>query len=213
MAITVMLADDHTIVREGIRSVIDRKAPFEIEIIGEASNGNELLTMAEQRAADVYIIDIGMPGYDGMVTAEKLKKIQQCAKIILFTVYRDKTMVQRAFRIGVHGYLLKDSSSEELIEAIRRVYHGGTYISALISHYLEPGTYRIAPEIPLTERQREIFTLICDGLTERDIAFRLNISVNTVHVHKTNIMKNLDMHSKTELIRYGMRERLIPPVV
>lgn len=215
-----MVVDDYAIVREGIKSVIKNSAPFQIEITGEASNGEELLeTSVKNNHTDIYILDIGMPGLDGIETASRLLKENGSSKIILFTRYRDKAMVQRAFETGIKGYLLKESSSAEIINAIFTVYHGGVYISPQLKQYFQYALYNNGNHgsngdgCSLTDRQREVFKLICDGLTERQIADHLNISVNTVHVHKTNIMKKLDIHTKTGLIRYGMRERLIPPVL
>ncbi len=216
MYIRVILADDHAVVRDGIRSIIERLGQG-IEIVGEASNGAEVLELAEKRPADVYILDISMPLMNGIETAERLLKMDPRSRIVILSMYNDKILVERAFKNGAKGYILKESAAEEIIRAIREVYAGRFYLSSIISgHVVQAFLSRdlsddgIEADSVLTSRQREILKLICEGKTEKEIARQLNISPHTVHVHKNNIMKILDIHTKAGLIRYGMRMKIIP---
>lgn len=193
--------------------MIERLRPFEMAVVGEGSRGEDALLFAEETPAAVYILDISLPGIDGIETSGRLMQEYPNAKTVLFTMYQDKMTVQRAFFSGINGYVLKQSPPEELIEAIETVYRGDSFMSDKIFHYAIPENSGSSQYSPLTDRERVVFKLVCDGLTERMVADELRISVNTVHVHKSNIMKKLDIHSKTGLIKYGIRERLIPPVV
>jgi two-component system NarL family response regulator len=196
----------------GIRAMIERFAGVEIVVLNEFSTGIEVLAGNGDKPADVYILDIYLPGIDGIETAARLMDHNRNAKTILFTRTEDKTTIQRAFIAGVDGYVLKQAPPQELIGAIEKVYKGYRYISPAIASYVDPDNDESEQVEQLTDRERIVFKLVCDGLTERKIAEQLGISINTVHVHKSNLMKKLDIHSKAGLIMYGLRERLIPPV-
>jgi DNA-binding NarL/FixJ family response regulator len=216
MAIRVVLADDHTVVRNGIRSIIERIGKG-IEVIAEAENGFELLEVAMKIPADVYMVDISMPGLSGIEASARLIKMQPRSKIVLLTMYSESYLVDRAFREGIHGYVLKDSSPQEIIRAIKDVFGGRYYLSPELSGYIvkkmvEDGSaHGVHYRDPLTLREREVLQLICEGDTEKEIAQKLKIATNTAHVHKKNIMHKLDIHTSAGLIRYAIKKGFILP--
>ena len=212
MGIKVILADDHPLVREGLRSVIEKKGG-NIEIIGEASNGNNVLAMAEKNPADVYILDITMPILNGIATSERLIKMDPKSKIIILSIHDSRILVEKAIKSGVRGYITKESAIEEIIYAIHEVYHERFFLSSSISKFIVNGFIRkmnknkkYEKEFNLTPRETEILQLIAEGFNIKKIAERLYLSFNTVQVHKKNIMKKLDLHRQADLIRYAIKE-------
>ena len=156
-----------------------------------------------------------MPVLNGIETTVRLLKNDPSVKVIILSMYKDKVLVEKAISSGARGYVLKESATEEIVKAIDEVYSGRYYFSPEVSGYLVEGFLHgrsdeaHAQEPSLTDRQREILKLICDGYTEKEIGEELNISYHTVHVHKNNIMKALDIHSKAELIKYAVKNRII----
>ncbi len=212
---TVMLAEDHAVIRQGLKAIIEDLDP-DLEVIGEAGNGRELLDMAADKPADIYLLDISMPVLNGIEAMIRLLKSDPTAKVIILSMYKDKILVEKAIKNGARGYVLKESAGEELVKAIEEVYGGQYYFSPAISGHLVHGFLYgrkeggdDSLESTLTDRQREILKLICDGYTEKDIGKELNISYHTVHVHKNNIMKALDIHSKAELIKYAIKNKIV----
>lgn len=211
----IVMADDHSVVRDGLKAIIQEMDP-NIDIIGEASNGRELLDLAGKKRADVYLVDISMPALNGIEATKRLMKMDATSKVIILSMYKDKVLVEKAIKAGARGYVLKEGATEEITRAIEEVHEGRYYFSPDISAHLVHGflygsvnTPEDRLEASLTDRQREILKLICDGYTEKDIGEQLNISYHTVHVHKNNIMKALDIHSKAELIKYAIKQRII----
>jgi DNA-binding NarL/FixJ family response regulator len=209
--IRVLLADDHTIVREGIRAIIQRLGSA-MDVVGEAANGQDVLKQARQYPVDVFVLDLEMPRLDGIETTERLRQQLGPVKVVFLSMYDEKIMVERAIRAGVKGYILKESASEEIVRAIEEVYRGGYYFSPKIAGYmaqdfLQARTSKEPPPLTtaLSRRQMEILKRISQGLTEKEIAFQLNISPNTVHVHINNIMKKVDIHNKAGLIKYAIK--------
>jgi DNA-binding NarL/FixJ family response regulator len=212
MSIEVIIADDHVVVRDGIKAVAERKGT-DIKIIGEASNGIEVLEMAENNPADVYILDISMPILNGIETAARLRKMDTTCKIIILSMHDDRNLVDKALEYGVHGYITKETATEEIIHAIQEVYMGGFFLSPKISKFVVRGflgeTNRIDQNnnvIKLTRREREILQLIAEGFTSKEIAINLHVSLDTVHAHRNNIMQKLDIHKQAGLIRYALKE-------
>jgi len=213
MEIRLILADDHDIVRAGIKSILESTEDA-IQVVGEAANGLEVMELAENRSADVYMLDVYMPGMDGLQTIENLIKMDPSSKIIILSMYADRILVERAFKAGARGYILKENAAEDVLRAVREVFGGGFFLSSKISRYfvesfLSEETETDREKDLLTGRQREILKLICDGSTEKEIARLLDISVYTVHTHKNNIMRTLDLHTKADLIRYAMKWGII----
>lgn len=212
MSIKVIIADDHTIVREGLKSLIDSMSK-DIEIIGEASNGKEVLKMAENNPADIYILDISMPILNGIETTDRLIKMNSKNKIIILSRHDNKELVKKALEFGAKGYILKSNSGDELVNAINEVYKGSTFLSPKISDFIVEGFlgkkyhYKKKKEaVELTRREREILQLIAEGFSNKEISRKLNISSATVHVHRSNIMQKLNIHKQAGLIRYAIKE-------
>lgn len=208
MKYRILIADDHRIVREGLMSLIEKEA--DLEIVGMAANGRQALKMTHQLKPDVVIMDIAMPGLNGIdVTSQIVNEIPG-VKIIALSMHSEKQLIQGMLRAGASGYLLKESAFEELIKAIRIVCTGKKYLSPdvtgiVLSDYLNPPSESISPETGLTLREREVLQLIAEGCTTRQIASRLHVSVKTVESHRSNIMHKLNLHSVAELTKYAVR--------
>ena len=214
MPIKVMIADDHAIVREGIRALLAKRLE-EIVITGEASDGKALLELARKNPADVYVLDIAMPGLNGLETAARLLRLDRNARVIFLSMYNDRPTVQRALETGARGYLLKENTAEDISKAIRAVYGGGYFLSAPLSGFMldrahaAPGqSLRGEASARLTPKEREIIQLIAEGLADKEISRRLKISSNTVHAHRNNIARKLDIHKQTDLVRYAIKEKI-----
>jgi DNA-binding NarL/FixJ family response regulator len=214
MKIRVLLADDHSVVRAGIKSLAE--ALGGITVVGEAADGQELIALARATPADVFVVDVEMPVLSGIEAMERLLKERPGSKVVILSMYRDRVLVERAFRAGARGYVLKESVAEDIVRAVQEVAQGKYWISPQISGYLVERLVSVkgaeekqSVQAVLTGRQREIIKLIGDGLTEKEIGRKLNLSNNTVHVHKTRIMKILDIHTKAELIRYALKHGII----
>jgi DNA-binding NarL/FixJ family response regulator len=212
MSIKVMLADDHAVVRDGIKAIVDRRGK-DIIISGEASNGSEVLKIAKNNPADVYVIDISMPILNGLDTTIQLKKMDSRSKIIILSMHDDRSLVEKAFKYGAKGYILKESATEEVIHAIHEVYRDRYYLTPKVSKFIVEGyldnkssLFSDKESNSLTKREREILQLIAEGFTNKEIAKHLNISLNTAHIHRNNIMRKLDIHKQADLVRYALKE-------
>jgi DNA-binding NarL/FixJ family response regulator len=208
--IKILIVDDHAVLRDGIRAMLG--AYDEINIVGEASDGLEAIKKSLELMPDVVLMDIAMPGMDGLEATRRIKKKSPRMKVLVLTQYDDRQYILSAIKAGVDGYLPKRAVGSELISAIRVVSQGDSVLypsaaTALINDYrqhAEVGSYD-----RLTARQREILKLIAEGHTSKEIAGMLNISVKTVLGHRADIMKNLGLRNRTELIKYAMREGLL----
>jgi len=215
MKINVVLADDHAVVREGVRAIVEHRAQ-DIQITAEASTGSEVLALAERNPVDVYVIDISMPVLNGIEVTERLIKKDSKNRIIILSMHDSTAFVDRALKCGAKGYIVKQSAAEEVIHAIREVYKGGTYLSASVTKYIVEGflhkTVKDAEArkiVKLTRKEREVLQLIAEGIAQKDIAVKLKIAVNTVHVHTNNIMRKLNLHKRADLVRFALREGMI----
>jgi two-component system, NarL family, response regulator NreC len=209
----ILIADDHAIVREGIKEIFERLGQ-DVEIVAEATNGKEVLEIAQNTPVDVYLLDISMPLMDGILTTEYLMKLDPKSRVIIFSMYQDKILVNRTLKSGARGYILKDCAPEEIIHAVREVHRGNYYLSPSVAGLVVEGLTSREPvpdkeEHALTKRQKEILRLICDGLTEKDIARTLNVSSFTIHSHIYNMMKKLNIHTKVGLIKYAIKKRIV----
>lgn len=212
MDIEVILADDHPIVRDGIKAVIERTGKG-IKVIGEASTGEEAVEMARAYPADVYILDISMPILNGIEVADRLMKMDPKSRVIILSMHDSKSFVEKALKTGAKGYLLKENATDEVVHAICEVYKGRVYLSPNISKYIVQGflgkrrSYKKEEKtVSLTRKEREVLQLIAEGFSNKEIADRLKISLNTTHVHRNNIMQKLNIHKQAGLIRYALKE-------
>lgn len=212
--IRVLVADDHTIMRDGICSLLSVAA--DIEVVGEAANGRETLEKVKELAPDVVILDLAMPIMGGMEATRRIRREFPGTKVLALTQYDDKDFVFPVIEAGASGFICKTAASAELAAGIRSVYRGEAFLSpsvarVLIEDYQQAANSRNRhdPYELLTEREREVLRLLADGHTTLEIAEKLVISPKTVESHKTSLMSKLDIHNRTELIKYAVRKGII----
>lgn len=201
--IRVLLADDHMMVAEGLRSLLRD----EFDLLGTAANGKELVDAASELNPDVILVDISMPVLNGFDAVREIMRRGSEAKIIFLTMHNDATLLAEAFRCGASGYVLKQAAGEELVTAIREVAQGNNYVTSLITSL--PPASQAKQQKTITPRQREVLQLISEGLTMKEIAAELKISTRTAESHKYEIMQTLGVETTAELIRYCLRLGLI----
>lgn len=206
----VLLADDHAIFRQGLRMLLQDEG---FDVIGEAATGPEALQMAEVGRPDVVILDYNMPVMDGISVARELQKSAPQVQTVLLTVEEDNASAVEALRAGMHGYVYKSQSAEELISTVREVARGAIHFNTRLGPgaLSNLGTQDDATPEPLTERERQVLTLIARGSTTRAIAKELGLSAKTIESHRGRIMQKLHVHRAAELIRYAIRRKLITP--
>ncbi len=212
--IRVLLADDHTLVRAGIRSLL--KGLENVEVVGEAGDGQEAVRLAESLRPDVVLLDVGMPGLNGLDVAARLVTHDASIRVLILSMHTSEEYVLRALRAGCAGYLLKGSAVAELEIAVRAVARGETYLSPAVSkHVMDDYVRRTGgatdPIDALTPRQREVLQLVAEGNTSKDIADRLGVSFKTVEAHRAQIMERLGLHDVAGLVRFAMRMGLVRP--
>ena len=212
--IRVLLTDDHTLFRKGIRTLLSREA--DIEVVGEAENGSQSVEKVAALNAYVLLLDIGMPGLSSFEATRQIKKIRPETKILFLTMYDDEDYLVECMEVGGHGYVLKDSPAPQLLAAIRDVYRGGSYLSPkMLSQLVDDfrsqfkTTHRQPRVARLTPREKEILKFLAEGQSVKEIATHLNLSVKTVEAHKFNLMRKLDIHNKAQLVHYAVRHKII----
>lgn len=210
--IRVVIADDHPVVRDGLRQIISRMD--DMEIIAEAVNGEALLAILEQRQPDVLLCDMSMPGIGGVELIKVINRNWPQLPILVLSVHEDQTYALRTIKAGAMGYLTKAYPSPHLIAAIRRVAGGRLYIHEDMAEALARQTFRgeKAAHDCLSDREREVFTMLAEGLTVTEIAKRLHLSVKTISTHKTRIMQKMCFTSMTDLICYALDHGLVSRV-
>ena len=209
--ITTLLADDHVLVRQSLRSLLENAG---FQVVGEASDGLQALTMAQELLPDVVILDLGMPVLNGVDAARQIvATVGSPTKVILLTMYTDTSYVVAALSAGVHGYVLKSNAASSLIEAIHEVRKGNTYLSPGISRsVIETISADDNPDAePLSGRERQVLQLVAEGMSTKAIADVLSISVKTAESHRTRIMQKLNIHDTASLVLYAIRRGIIQP--
>ena len=208
--IKVFIADDHEVVRHGLKHIISQAAG--IEVIGEAENGVQLLEKIMDLEVDVLLMDIEMPEKNGLETLVQLKTVNPDLPVIILSIFQEDQYGLRLINYGASGYLSKTCPPEQLIDAIKKVSKGGKYITPALSEKLvmQFGTHsgKLLHET-LSNREYQVFFMIASGQKLRDIASELSISINTVNAHRTNIMRKMDLNSNSELIRYALQNNLV----
>jgi two-component system response regulator NreC len=203
--IGVCLADDHRIVRDGLRLLIDRQP--DMDVLGDVDDGDSAVALAVRLRPDVLVLDVSMPGRSGLDALPELRRIAPATRIVVLTVHEEQAYVRRLLAAGAHGYVLKRSAAGELIAAIRRIVDGESYVdSALASRLMlaeaRRRSFRAADE--LTPRETEVVTLIARGFGNSEIAVRLGISVKTVESHRTRIMAKMHFATRADIVRYAL---------
>ena len=210
----VLLADDHNLVRAGIRALLE--ASGGIEVVAESGDGREALELIIKHRPDVALLDIGMPGLNGLEVAKRAAQASPRTRIVILSMHADATYVRQALRAGAAGYLLKGAAVAELPLALQSVMRGETYLTPKISRTIVEGFLREDTEEPglleaLTARQREILQLIAEGKATKEIAQLLDLSVKTVETHRMRMMERLGIHDVAGLVRFAVRAGLVPP--
>ena len=213
-SIRVLLADDHTLVRAGVRGLLQGLAG--IEVVGEAEDGHEAVRLVEELHPDVVLLDIGMPGLNGLDAASRLAGPDRHARVLILSMHSSEEYVLRALRAGCAGYLLKRSAVSELEVAVRAVARGDTYLSPAVSkqvvdEYVDRTGGSPDPLDALTPRQREILQLVAEGYTSKEIAERFGLSFKTVEAHRAQIMERLHLDDLPGLVRFAVRVGLVSP--
>lgn len=209
----VILADDHAMMRAGLRALLENLEG--VEIVAETGDGREAVTLIATHQPDVAILDISMPGLNGIEVAGVVRESSPRTRILMLSMHAEEGFVARALRAGVSGYLLKDSAPDELSSALRALSRGDSYLSPAISRQVVEGFLKsdqpADPLASLTQRQREVLQLVAEGLANKEIAARLELSVKTVEAHRTQIMGRLGIHDVAGLVRLAIRAGLVPP--
>ena len=210
MAIQVLLADDHQIMREGLKGLLEREG---FALIAEASDGREAVRLAEKGHPDVAILDLAMPQLNGLDAAREIIRASPRTKAILLTMHTEDPYVLEALRAGVGGYVLKTQAAADLLQAIREVMRGAIYLSPGVSRALVDA-YRARTDLPadpLSPREREVLQLVAEGKTTKEVAVVLGVSTKTAESHRTRIMEKLDIHETANLVRYAIRRGIVRP--
>ena len=212
--IRILLADDHTLFRQGLRTLLGKES--DMQVVAEASTGNEAVEVAAQTQPDLVLMDVGMPGISSFEATRQIKRDSPNTKVLFLSMYDDEDYLLEGMQVGAGGYLLKDSPVGQLLAAVRDVYRGGSYLSPrmltqLMDDFRSRGTTgaRLPRFATLTAREREVLKLLAEGLSVKEVACQFNLSVKTIEAHKFNLMRKLDIHNKAQLVQYAIRKRII----
>ena len=211
---TILLADDHQVLREALLLLLEMQTDF--QVIAGTGDGLEAVTLMEKHKPDVLIVDMMMPGLSGLEVARRAKRLSPATKVIVLSMHDTESYVVESLQAGVAGYVLKQSSSQELVFAIRQVLAGNLYLSPSLSEraiqaYMQRSQESRAedPFDSLTDREREVFQLAADGLSNPQIAEKLSLSARTVEMHRANLMKKLGLKTQTELVKYAVKRGVV----
>ena len=210
---SILIADDHGIVREGLRRILD--AEQDLSVCGEAADGREVLEQVEKLKPDCVVLDISMPRLGGLETLERIRRKFPRTRVVLLSVHGDPPFVQSALNLGADGYVLKNGRASEVISAVRAVLGGGNYFSPpvakeIVEQFRQPREAS-EPFSLLSSREREVLQLIAEGLSAKEVAGELKISTKTVEAHRTSLMRKVGVRKATELVRYAVKHGLIEP--
>ena len=210
----VLLADDHSIVRRGMRSLLESEAS--IEVVAEAADGLEALRLCEEHHPDLLILDVAMPKLNGIDVAARTQKMQPPPRAIMLSMHLDESYVMRSLHAGARAYLLKDATDEDLLPAVRAVAAGKSFFSPAVSGVLAEEYMHALKERGLTDsydlltdREKEVLQLLAEGRSNKEVAALLDLGVSTVETHRSNLMQKLNLHSTAEIVLYAVRKRLI----
>ena len=210
MSLRILLADDHQMVREGIAHALPRD---EFHVVGQAADGHEAVRLARGLQPEIAIMDVAMPGLNGVDAAREVRRVSPGSAVVILSVHDENPYVTEALRAGARGYVLKSQPLQELFEALRQVSRGNVYVSPglwrdVVDHYR---TGEEPAQDPLTPREREVLQLIAEGHTTKEIAQELHISFKTAESHRSHLMAKLDIHATAGLVRYAIRRGLVQP--
>jgi DNA-binding NarL/FixJ family response regulator len=214
MQTTIVVADDHRIVREGIRKLLETREDF--QVVGEASDGEEAVQMVLEKKPDVALMDIWMPRLSGIDATRRIGKRGLATKVLVLSMHESRTYVEEVLRAGAAGYIVKNAASQDLLNAIDAVCSGASYLSPTITQQVVDAIARPGDAVPsgmaaLTDREREVLQLIAEGLSSKEIAGMLGVSLKTVDSHRSNLMEKLEIHKVSGLVRFAIRAGLVEP--
>ena len=216
--VKILICDDHTLFREGIRAILNSDPS--VEVIGEACDGKQAVEQAELLHPDLILMDVSMPNLIGYEAVQRIVQSDEQTKILVLTMYEEEEIIRRCLKAGACGYIIKDAPAAQLLEAVHTVYEGGRYLSPrilkkVVAEFAEDSSTTETKYDTLSSREREVLKLLAEGHSVKDVASALNLSVKTAEAHKYNLMRKLDLHDRTELIKYALGQRLIdfPTVV
>jgi DNA-binding NarL/FixJ family response regulator len=212
--LSLLIADDHEIVRAGLRYLVEGQAGW--QVVAEAADGREAVAKTVELRPDVVLMDIGMPGLNGLEAASQIVQSGSRAKILMLTVHDSDAMIRKVLAVGVRGYVLKTDAVRDLVNAVKDLQDGNTFFTSKVSEVIldgfrnpRTGARDASPAGPLTLRQREVTQLLAEGRSTKEVATLLAVSVKTAETHRANIMRRLGCHSAAELVRYALRNQII----
>lgn len=210
MPLQIILADDHQIVRQGLKALLEREG---FKVAGEASDGHEAIRLAQRLQPDLAVLDLMMPSLNGLDASREIAKVSPRTRSILLTMYTEEPYILEALQAGMRGYVVKSQAVEDLVQAVREVNRGAIYLSPTISRAVVEAYLAKTdlPPDPLTPREREVLQLVAEGKSTKNIAEILGISVKTAESHRTRMMGKLDIHETASLVRYAIRRGLVRP--
>jgi two-component system response regulator NreC len=213
-SIRILLADDHTVVRDGLRALLERES--DMKVVAEAADGRESVQMAETEAPDVVVMDLAMPNLNGMEAARRILAAHPRIGIVILSMHQDESYVLGALKVGAKGYLLKDSMRSEVVQAIRAVYQGRSFFTRKVAQLLQEDYMSRLQQRGLedrydllSDREREVLQMVAEGRSNKEVANLLNVSLTTVETHRGHILQKLDIHSIPELILFAVRKGIV----
>lgn len=212
METTIVLADDHRLVREGLRRLLEERG--DLRVVGEATTGHEAVDLAAEKSPDVVLMDISMPGLSGIDATRRICKNGSSPKVLILSMHDNRSYVEEVLRAGASGYVLKDCAASDLLQAIDAVRGGDSFLSPTITQQVvdaiaHPSDRPEAALSALTDREREVLTLIAEGLSSKQIAKELGVSLKTIESHRANLMDKLEIHKVSGLVRFAIRSGLV----
>jgi DNA-binding NarL/FixJ family response regulator len=212
-ALRILLADDHTVVRQGLRKVLEERPEW--QVVAEAGDGRTAVRLAEEHKPDVAVVDVAMPLLNGIEATRQITKRAPQTKVLVLSMYSDEAYVTQMLKAGAKGYLLKDSADVDLLEAVQAVSQGKSFFSPAVARLMsddyrhQRGEHAVDRYESLSDREREIFQLVAEGKTNKEMAALLFISPSTVETHRARVMEKLDLHSAAEIVLYAVRRGVI----
>lgn len=216
--VRILVADDHEVVRHGVKNLIESEEDF--EVVAEAVCGRDAVELCEKKKPDIAVLDLGMPGLNGMEATRQIRKVRPETKILIFTMHETERLVQEVFQAGAQGYVLKSDAGKHLIHALRTILLGQHFFSSKVTEVIFEGFLRSASggevlpvageeSMRLTAREREIVQLLAEGKSNKEVATVLGISVKTAETHRATLMRKLSLHNLSDIVRYAIRNHII----